>query len=130
MRTAIIGTRTANTKHYTQLCKMCDVLATLGGITEVISGGASGADALAERYAKENGLKITVIPADWKTHGKAAGPMRNTEIIEACDQVVALWDGKSTGTADTIRKAKQAGKQVYILRYDETPKVGEQMTLF
>lgn len=130
MKTAIIGTRTANDKHYTQLSEYCNLLATLGGITEVISGGATGADALAERYAKENGLKMIIIPADWKQYGKAAGPMRNTEIIEKADQVVALWDGKSAGTADSIRKAQRAGKPCYILRYDQAPKEGEQMSLF
>lgn len=130
MKTAIIGTRTAPETTYAQLCDLCGCLQTLGGITEIISGGASGADALGERYAKAEKIPLTVIPANWKKHGKAAGLMRNTEIVERADQVIAIWDGQSTGTADTIRKAKAKGKEVMILRYDETPKAGSQMSLF
>ena len=87
-------------------------------ITEVISGGAKGADQLAERYAKENGIKLTVIKADW-TKGKEAGPLRNQQIIEAAEQVLALWDGQSKGTADTIRRAKKLQKPLRVVRVSQ-----------
>lgn len=126
MKIAIIGTRTAT--DYERLKNALDAAQILGGITEIISGGAAGADAMAERYAQENGIKMQVINADWKKYGKAAGPMRNTEIVEAAQEIYALWDGQSTGTADTIRKAQKAGKKVHILRYEE--QTSGQMCLF
>ena len=46
-------------------------------IIVIVSGGASGADALGERYAKENGFDIERYPADWQTYGRSAGPKRN-----------------------------------------------------
>lgn len=130
MKTAIIGTRTAPERTYWQLCDLCGCLQVLGGISEIISGGAAGADALGERYATAEKIPLTVIIADWQKHGKAAGPMRNTEIVERADQIIAIWDGQSTGTADTIRKAKAQGKEVMILRYEAEPKAGAQMSLF
>lgn len=130
MKTAIIGTRNAPETTYAQLCDLCGCLRVLGGISEIISGGATGADALGERYAKAEKIPLTVITADWKTYGKAAGPMRNTEIVERAERVIAIWDGKSTGTADTIRKAKAQGKEVLIIIYEAEPKAGVQMSLF
>jgi hypothetical protein len=48
--------------------------------------------------------------ADWVVLGKAAGPTRNTHIVDTADYVVAFWDLRSRGTADSIRKALYAGK--------------------
>lgn len=108
MKTAIIGSRTAH--DYQQL------LGAIAGltITEVISGGAKGADQLAERFAQEHGLRLTVIKPDW-VKGKEAGPLRNQQIVEAAEQVLALWDGQSKGTADTIRRAKQLKKPLRVV---------------
>lgn len=96
MKTAIIGSRIAH--DYQQLLEAIEGLT----ITEVISGGAKGADQLAERYAQEHRIRLTVIKADW-TKGKEAGPLRNQQIVEAAELVLALWDRQSKGTADTIR---------------------------
>jgi len=81
----------------------------------IVSGGAKGPDSWAVADAEELGLHAEVFLADWPTHGKAAGFMRNTQIVERCDRVVAFWDGKSRGTLDTIQKAVKAGKPVLIL---------------
>jgi len=62
----------------------------------IVSGGCpTGADKLAERFAKEHQLATNIFPADWKTHGKAAGPIRNKQIVEASDHIIAFWDGKA-----------------------------------
>jgi len=110
MKTAIVGSRTIT--DYDLL------LAAMQGIevNEVISGGAAGADALAERWARENNKKLTVMPADWKRFGKSAGMVRNADIVKQCDMVVALWDGQSSGTKATIRMAERAGKKVKVVR--------------
>ena len=82
----------------------------------IVSGCASGADALGERYAKENGFKVEKYPADWKTYGKSAGPMRNKQMAEVCDCVICFWDGKSRGTKSMIEYAKEFNKPVKMRR--------------
>ncbi|GAK03277.1 phage chromosome segregation protein [Geomicrobium sp. JCM 19037] len=80
----------------------------------IVSGGASGADALGERYADERGLIIVKYPADWSTHGKAAGPIRNREMAANADALAAFWDGKSRGTKNMIDEARNKGLRVII----------------
>jgi hypothetical protein len=71
-------------------------------------------DTWAAEAARARGLEILVFRADWKSHGKAAGVLRNTTIVEAADQIVAFWDGRSRGTKDTIAKAGVASKPVIV----------------
>ena len=77
---------------------------------EIVSGHAEGADKLGERYAKEHNIKCAVFPADWKSYGRKAGPIRNTQMIEYASleipEVIAFWDGQSHGTLDTMVKAQ------------------------
>lgn len=80
----------------------------------IISGGAKGADALGERYAKENGFAVERYSADWDTYGRSAGPRRNKQMAEVCDCVICFWDGISRGTKTMIEYAKQYGKPVRI----------------
>ena len=76
---------------------------------EIVSGHADGVDRLGERYAAERGIPCKVFPAEWKKHGKKAGPLRNSQMLEyaeeRCPVVVAFWNGTSSGTFDTIKKA-------------------------
>lgn len=83
----------------------------------VISGHATGADALGERYAKEHCLNCEQHPADWNKHGCAAGPIRNAEMADIADALIAFWDGKSRGTASMIELAKSKGLKVAVVRY-------------
>lgn len=82
----------------------------------VVTGGARGADRIAERLARERGLAVEVIRADWQTYGRAAGMLRNRTLVERCDRVIAFWDGKSPGTRHTIELARMAGKRVEVIR--------------
>lgn len=85
----------------------------------VLTGGARGADALAETWAKRNALPLEVRKADWKTHGEAAGPLRNTELVAACTHVLAFPHAtKSRGTRDAMRKATAAGRQMVVVELD------------
>ena len=122
MKTAIIGTRTF--ENYEQLEAIINDLSNKP--TEIISGGATGADALAERYATENGIKLTIIHPEWEVFGKFAGPARNKLIIEASQQVIAMWDGKSKGTKNSIDQAKAQGKPTKVVNYGQT----QQTSLF
>jgi hypothetical protein len=90
----------------------------------VVSGGAQGVDSWAVGEAKILGLNYKEWPANWKQWGKAAGFIRNQTIVDDSDIVVAFWDGKSNGTADTIVKARKAGKATYVVyATDELPKI-------
>ncbi len=80
----------------------------------IVSGGANGADALGELYAKENGFEIERYPADWGKYGRSAGPKRNKQMAENGDYVICFWDGKSRGTKSMIEYAKKYGKPIRI----------------
>ena len=80
----------------------------------IISGGASGADTLGERYAKENGFKVELYPANWEKYGRSAGPKRNEQMAKICDYVICFWDGKSRGTKSMIEYAKKHQKPIKI----------------
>ncbi|MBR6743206.1 MAG: DUF2493 domain-containing protein [Clostridia bacterium] len=80
----------------------------------ILSGCASGADALGEHYAKENGFEIERYPADWDTHGKSAGPKRNKQMAEVSDYVICFWDEKSKGTKSLIDYTKSFNKPIRI----------------
>ncbi len=84
---------------------------------EIVCGMAKGADLLGKRYAEERGFKVKEFPADWNTNGKKAGPMRNTEMANYADALIAFWDGTSSGTGHMIEKAKQKGLKVRVIKY-------------
>lgn len=96
---AVVGSR-----GFTDYQTLCAVLDAWELPFSLVSGGARGADNLAERYAAEHHIPIRIIRADWNAHGKTAGFLRNTKIVEESDDCVAFWDGKSRGTLDTIQK--------------------------
>lgn len=81
-------------------------------LSAIICGGAPGADTLAWDWAWENRVTCYRYMADWKTHGKAAGPIRNQQMIDEGkpDLVIAFPGGR--GTADMVRRAKAAGVEV------------------
>ena len=83
----------------------------------IVSGHATGADSLGERYASEKGLSVELHPADWAKHGRAAGPIRNEEMASVADALIAFWDGQSRGTKNMIDTANAKGLKVAIVRY-------------
>jgi len=87
-------------------------------ITEVVSGMARGIDSLAVKYAQENNIQLKQFPADWNKHGKSAGPIRNTEMANYADALIAIWDGQSRGTKHMIDVATKKGLQVEVFYYD------------
>lgn len=89
------------------------------GISVVIHGGATGADYIAHRWARSRKINEIEMPADWETHGRAAGPMRNSLMLatHTPDMVVAFEGGN--GTKDMVTKAKKAGVEVREMRNDE-----------
>lgn len=85
------------------------------GVTEIISGGARGVDAIARQYAMDNSIPFTEIRPDYARYGRGAPLRRNEEIVARADMVLAIWDGQSRGTAYTIAQCNQSGKPVMVL---------------
>lgn len=116
MRIAIIGSRTFN--NYELMATYLNIIRVgLVEEMEIVSGGAIGADHLAEDYAENWELEITIFRPDWNGNGKIAGFIRNQEIIDSCDMVIAFWDGRSKGTKDSIDKARIAKKPTLIVYF-------------
>ena len=82
----------------------------------IISGGANGADKLGEKYANLMGYRCEVYKADWSL-GPKAGPLRNREMSEEADALIAFWDGQSRGTKDMIEVAKAKGLKIRVIMY-------------
>lgn len=112
MRVAIVGSRNFN--DFSMFEKEIDKYKDK--ITEIVSGGAKGADKLAQKYTKKHNIPIKIFKPDWKRFGKRAGIVRNREIVENSDLVIAFWDGKSKGTKFTIEYAKSLNKEVVIVK--------------
>lgn len=77
-------------------------------ITELLHGGAPGADTQADRWARAHNIPVRVFPADWNLHGKVAGPIRNQAMLEVKPELVVAFPG-GRGTADMVRRARAAG---------------------
>ncbi len=114
-RTIIAGSRTV------ERAELVERAIELSGfrITEVVSGCAAGADLFGEQWAKTRMIPIRRFPADWRTHGKAAGPIRNEQMARYADQLVAVWDGVSRGTQDMIGRARHHGLVVFVYDYSK-----------
>lgn len=117
IKLAIVGSRDFN--NYSVLEYVIDKIIETNDykITEIISGGARGADALGEIYADKHAIDKTIFPADWKTYGKRAGFLRNVDIIKNCDICVCFWNGESHGTKHDIDLCKQYNKTCFIYYY-------------
>jgi hypothetical protein len=83
----------------------------------LVSGMAQGADQLAFKLAEDYGLDVIEMPADWNTHGKAAGPIRNDQMAKIGTHLLVAWDGKSRGTKNMIEKALARRLTVKIINY-------------
>lgn len=119
MKIALIGSRTFTDYDLLKNTVTAYLAENEQTATHIVSGGAKGADTLAEQFALEKQLKMIVFKPDWKQFGKRAGYVRNTDIIENADIVFAFWDGTSRGTKDSIDKAKTLNKQLITIIYKQ-----------
>ena len=114
MQLIIAGSRT-----FTDYQLLCQTLALeRSRITQVITGGARGADQLGYRWAWKHQVKHQLFRADWEGFGKSAGVRRNHQMAQAGDMLLAFWDGSSTGTRHMISCMQQLGKPVVVVRFD------------
>lgn len=113
MKVIIAGSRTFN--NYDLLVKTLQEENLI--IEEVVCGGARGADTLGAEWAKENGVPIKYFYAEWEKYGRAAGFIRNHEMGDYADYLIAFWDGKSRGTKDMIDYMQQLGKHGKVILF-------------
>lgn len=106
MKVAVIGSRELEIEDIEKYIPQ--------NVTEIISGGARGIDRCAEKYAKENEIKYSVFLPDYKKYKRGAPLIRNREIIEAADEVIAIWDGRSKGTKYGIELCRKLNKKVTV----------------
>lgn len=106
---AIVGSR-----DYKDIEKVKETIKTLNKTDIIISGGAKGVDASAVLFAKALEMNYKEYLPDWDAHGKSAGPIRNKQIVDDSDYVIAFWNGFSKGTAHTIGYAASVGKKIII----------------
>lgn len=107
MKVAIIGSRGVKTIEIEKyLPDDCD---------EIVSGGAAGVDACAAAYARERGIKLTEFLPQYARYGRAAPIVRNKEIVDYAEYVLAFWDGSSAGTKSVIAYCRKRGKPCRII---------------
>ena len=138
-RARIIVCGGRNFNDYDRMKSILDgVIAEIGlGITaiEIVSGHCAGADQLGEKYAEERGYPCKVFPANWEKCGRAAGPIRNSEMIKYASEVevpvvVAFRSPRTMGTNDTVKKAQRKGFKVVVVDYDSNlPDKGDSINL-
>ncbi len=107
MKVAVIGSRglTINVGEYVP--EECE---------EIVSGGAKGIDKCAEIFAVERGLKLTVFLPDYQRYGRGAPIVRNKQIVDYADLVLAFWDEKSKGTKSVIDYCKKSRKECLVIK--------------
>ena len=107
MKIAIIGSRDL---------RVCDLENYLpDGVDEIVSGGAKGIDSDAEAYANANGIKITVFLPDYSIYKRGAPIVRNKQIADYADEVIAFWNGRSKGTKSVIDYCEKISKKVTVI---------------
>ncbi len=117
MRTIIAGSRECH--HYHLVCQAIEEAGW--EITAVISGCARGVDSFGEQYAAEHGIPVERHPADWKKLGRKAGPLRNHEMAQCADALIAVLYPGSRGTENMIQQARDAGLKYIYIKYFERP---------
>lgn len=112
MKVAVIGSRNAGEETYAMILRQLPK-----GCSQIITGGARGVDALAKRAAVELGLKYTCIRPRYQRYGRAAPLVRNIDIVENADCVLAFWDGQSKGTRHALGCCIKFGKpfKIYLI---------------
>ena len=115
MRTIIAGSR-----DFHSLPVLIEAIDSCGfEVSEVVSGRARGADRIGEEWALRNDIPIIYHPANWDKFGRSAGYIRNSEMAEDAEALIAIWDGRSHGTKNMIEVARKKGLEVFVYEFSE-----------
>jgi len=110
VRVAIVGSR-----RFSETGRVTEYVSSLPARASVVTGSASGVDATATKAARAKGIPVQVMPASFDELSDASrSAARNQRLIDACDVLVAFWDGSSKGTRSTIERALDSGKEVHV----------------
>lgn len=110
MKVAIVGSR-----RFSEPSRVSDYVNDLPPRASIITGSASGVDAAATKAARAKGIAVQVIPASFDELADASrSAARNQRLVDACDVLVAFWDGSSKGTRATVERALDSGKEVHV----------------
>lgn len=101
---------------------MDELVRDMGCPETIIHGNASGADMMADVWAKRMAIRRERFPAQWYKYGKAAGPIRNQEMIDQGSPHLVIAFPGGNGTADMVRRAKKAGIPVIEISKDAAPR--------
>jgi hypothetical protein len=112
MKLAVIGSRNFSDSHI--LTQTLNMLHEEYNVTTLVSGGAKGADIMGQRWAEIRSIETEIYIPDWNLHGKRAGLLRNQDIVNSADLIVAFWDGVSTGTRHAIDLAHSSKTPVIV----------------
>ena len=112
MKIAIIGSREPGNINFAQ---ELESRINIDANDTIISGGARGIDSLAAQYARQHGLELIDFRPDYAKNGRGATFIRNREIVDNADMVVAFWNGTSKGTKYTIDYANKKGVTTLII---------------
>ncbi len=110
MRLAVIGS-----KEFNDYSRLKAILNKISGITVIISGAAAGTDKMAAQYALEHNLKLLEFPPDFAKYDEEAKHVRDRQIVENCDQLIAFWDGECEGTKYTLDYAEKMNIPIRII---------------
>ena len=106
MKIAVVGSRSITDVDLAPYLSDCD---------EIVSGGARGVDACAAEYARKHDIKLTEFLPEYDRYGRAAPIVRNRQIVDYADEVLAFWDGSSKGTLSVIKYAEKTGKPCEVI---------------
>jgi hypothetical protein len=110
VRVGIVGSR-----HFAALARVGDYVRSLPDGSSILTGSASGVDAAATATARDRGIPVHVMPASFEEMADARKAAdRNQRLVDACDVLVAFWDGASKGTRATVDRALDSGKEVHV----------------
>ncbi|OLC26173.1 MAG: hypothetical protein AUG06_02670 [Actinobacteria bacterium 13_1_20CM_2_65_11] len=110
MRVAIVGSR-----RYSEPERVTEYVNSLPPRASIITGSASGVDAAATKAARAKGIPVQVLPASFdEVADTSKSAARNQRLVDACDVLVAFWDGASKGTRATVDRALDSGKEVHV----------------
>lgn len=120
MRIAIVGSRKYNDPHMVYPVISQFLKDHTHGNVVIVSGGASGVDSIAADYGKSIGLDCIVFEPLHKVDNLTKyNPrwfyIRNKQIIQNADKVLAIWDGESPGTEHSIKYARSIGVPVMVV---------------
>lgn len=115
MKTIIAGSRRGFPNDQYLVWYVADAVIASGfTITEVVSGHARGVDLAGEAWAASLNIPIKTFIPDWSGLGKAAGIIRNHQMGDYAEALIAIWNGYSRGTKDMIEYAKKKGIRVFV----------------